>query len=143
VKVHRTEKGVSYVDCGLPSNTFNTVFGRPSPESASHITADYQEKSYPAAWWLTPSASTPEAKEFLRDQIWIFDLATHPSKRQQGYGHAMFSAALRLIKSRGVEFCVLQASPHGVNIYPHFGFKPLGEFHVWSNKNTLVHKGES
>lgn len=237
MQVHRTE-GLHYVDCGLESDTFNTVFGAPSPENVALVTSYYQERNYPAAWWLAPSVPSG-AQKLLRDQLWIleecdigmylpminmplpkaysivkikpcitiheyhdfgkilssifernpleaqnvayvynqlaplpktvlpnlelfigyeeeepvstvalfftntiagiFDLATHPQKRRQGYGSAMLSAALHLAQKRSVEFCVLQASPQGLSLYKNLGFKPLGEFHVWSNSNTLPH----
>lgn len=74
---------------------------------------------------------------FLTDVAGIYDVSTHPSMRNKGYGSAMFCTALKLAKDMGVRYSMLQASPDGLNIYKRFGYKPICEFNVWSNKGRL------
>lgn len=69
--VHRLS-GVQYVDCGMQSDTFNTVFGRPADVAdIETVTRHYREEGKPAAWWL--SGSSGESKEKLQQAGWEYD----------------------------------------------------------------------
>ena len=69
---------------------------------------------------------------FTGDVAGIFDIATHPLKRNRGFGSVMFSAALQVASQEGAKLCVLQASPDGLTIYRRAGFSQLGVFEVWN-----------
>jgi len=71
---------------------------------------------------------------FLTNVAGIYDVATRPDKRRQGYGSAMFYHSLIQAKAMGLHHAVLQASPEGLNIYKRFGFRELCTFNVWSNQ---------
>jgi hypothetical protein len=73
MKVH-TPGDIQYVDSKMASDTFNTVFGQPSSaDDVKTVVNYYREKSYPAAWWLAPSISTPSVENHLREGGWEFE----------------------------------------------------------------------
>ncbi|MEU7649193.1 GNAT family N-acetyltransferase [Streptomyces huasconensis] len=64
--------GIQYVDCGLQSDTFNTVFGWPTDvDDIETVTRHYREQGNPAAWWL--SGSSPETEEKLQRAGWVHE----------------------------------------------------------------------
>ncbi|MCK4265211.1 GNAT family N-acetyltransferase [Candidatus Babeliales bacterium] len=73
----------------------------------------------------------------LTDVAGIYDITTHPEKRNKGYGSAMFYKVLAEAKERGYKVGVLEASPSGLNIYKRFGFEEICKFNVWSNKGII------
>lgn len=70
----KTWDSLQVVNTHLPSDTFNTVFGKPTTiNNVQAITNYYREKNFPAAWWLGPSAIKKETEEYLRTSGWIHE----------------------------------------------------------------------
>lgn len=53
--------------------------------------------------------------------------------RGQGFGSTMFTFLLQEVKQLKNNYCVLQASPDGVNIYKKSGFQAVGQMSVFGN----------
>lgn len=63
---------LQYVDCGMNSDTFNTVFGLPdSMAEIDQVTQYYKEEKKPAAWWFS------EPKEgfwqYMQQLGWLYE----------------------------------------------------------------------
>ena len=67
----------------------------------------------------------------------VYDIATVPSFRGRGFGSYMTYHTLLESKKNGYKIAVLGASEDGLNIYNRLGFKNLGNFYVYSNKNLV------
>ena len=57
-----------------------------------------------------------------KDSIGIYDIATKEGMRGRGFGSAMFNLLQEAHKFKNT-YCVLQASPDGINIYKNRDFK--------------------
>ncbi|KFM99681.1 GNAT family N-acetyltransferase [Bacillus clarus] len=71
------------------------------------------------------------------DSIGIYDIATKEKMRERGFGSAMFNFLLNEAKKQKELYCVLQASPDGINIYKKSGFQPVGRMIVFENRHLL------
>lgn len=71
VSVHHLGR-IQYVDCGLQSDTFNTVFGWPADVvDIETVTRHYREEGKPAAWWLP--CSSAEISDKLQRAGWAYE----------------------------------------------------------------------
>ncbi|MCR8644605.1 GNAT family N-acetyltransferase [Paenibacillus sp. N1-5-1-14] len=65
------------------------------------------------------------------NSVGIYDIATREEYRGKGYGSAMFSYLVEAAKGKAPEYCVLQASADGINIYKRAGFEEVCEVTVY------------
>lgn len=68
----------------------------------------------------------------------IYDLATRQAYRRRGFGTALFRHLLRRAVESGCSRGILQASPDGLEIYRRAGFRPVGEVHVFENREPFI-----
>ncbi|MCP1309809.1 GNAT family N-acetyltransferase [Paenibacillus tyrfis] len=74
---------------------------------------------------------------FAPDSVGIYDIATRQEYRGKGFGSAMFNFLLAEARKLRTGWCVLQASPDGINIYRRSGFEPVCEVTVYENRYLL------
>ncbi|MDO3680337.1 GNAT family N-acetyltransferase [Paenibacillus ehimensis] len=74
---------------------------------------------------------------FAPDSVGIYDIATRQEYRGRGFGSAMFHFLLAEARKHRAGWCVLQASPDGINIYKRAGFEPVCEVTVYENRHLL------
>ncbi|MBE5106645.1 GNAT family N-acetyltransferase [Bacillus thuringiensis] len=72
-----------------------------------------------------------------KDSIGIYDIATKEEMRGQGFGSTMFNFLLQEAKKLKNTYCVLQASPDGINIYKKSGFQAVGQMTVFENRHVF------
>ncbi|MBE7123220.1 GNAT family N-acetyltransferase [Bacillus cereus] len=72
-----------------------------------------------------------------KDSIGIYDIATKEEMRGQGFGSTMFNFLLQEAKQLKNTYCVLQASPDGINIYKKSGFQVVGQMTVFENRHLF------
>ncbi|WP_305456010.1 GNAT family N-acetyltransferase [Bacillus mycoides] len=72
-----------------------------------------------------------------KDSVGIYDIATKEEMRGQGFGSTMFNFLLQEAKQLKNMYCVLQASPDGINIYEKSGFKAVGQMTVFENQHLF------
>jgi len=67
----------------------------------------------------------------------IYDVATLPHARGQGFGSAITLAPLLDARNLGYRFGILQSSPMGLNVYRRLGFQEYCTFslYMWSGEN--------
>ncbi|MBJ7958862.1 MULTISPECIES: GNAT family N-acetyltransferase [Bacillus cereus group] len=69
--------------------------------------------------------------------VGIYDIATKEEMRGKGFGSTMFNYLLQEAKQLKNTYCVLQASPDGINIYKKSGFQALGQMTVFENRHLI------
>ncbi|MBU7320498.1 GNAT family N-acetyltransferase [Paenibacillus oleatilyticus] len=74
---------------------------------------------------------------FAPDSVGIYDIATRQECRGRGFGSAMFNFLLAEARKHRAGWCVLQASPDGINIYKRSGFEPVCEVTVYENRHLF------
>ncbi|MCP3774517.1 GNAT family N-acetyltransferase [Paenibacillus sp. MZ04-78.2] len=74
---------------------------------------------------------------FAPDSVGIYDIATRQECRGRGFGSAMFNFLLVEARKHRTGWCVLQASPDGINIYKRSGFEPVCEVTVYENRHMF------
>jgi N-acetylglutamate synthase len=67
----------------------------------------------------------------LGDSVGIFNIATLPAHRRQGYGAAITARAIRDGFSRGAQWAWLQSSPAGYPVYQRMGFRTVESRPCW------------
>jgi GNAT superfamily N-acetyltransferase len=72
-----------------------------------------------------------------KDSVGIYDIATKEEMRGKGFGSTMFNYLLQEAKQLKNTYCVLQASPDGINIYKKSGFQALGQMTVFENRHLI------
>ncbi|MFV1452746.1 GNAT family N-acetyltransferase [Bacillus mycoides] len=72
-----------------------------------------------------------------KDSVGIYDIATKEEMRGKGFGSTMFNFLLQEAKQLKNTYCVLQASPDGINIYKKSGFQALGQMTVFENRHLF------
>ncbi|KXY38682.1 acetyltransferase [Bacillus cereus] len=72
-----------------------------------------------------------------KDSVGIYDIATKEEMRGKGFGSTMFNFLLQEAKQLKNMYCVLQASPDGINIYEKSGFKAVGQMTVFENRHLF------
>ncbi|WP_219375787.1 GNAT family N-acetyltransferase [Bacillus mycoides] len=72
-----------------------------------------------------------------KDSVGIYDIATKEEMRGKGFGSTMFNFLLQEAKQLKYMYCVLQASPDGINIYEKSGFKAVGQMTVFENRHSF------
>ncbi|MES9700174.1 GNAT family N-acetyltransferase [Bacillus sp. JJ927] len=72
-----------------------------------------------------------------KDSVGIYDIATKEEMRGQGFGSTMFNFLLQEAKQLKNTYCVLQASPDGINIYKKSGFQTVGQMTVFENRHLF------
>ncbi|KXY47602.1 N-acetyltransferase [Bacillus toyonensis] len=72
-----------------------------------------------------------------KDSIGIYDIATQEEMRGRGFGSTMFNFLLQEAKKLKNTYCVLQASPDGINIYKKSGFQAVGRMTVFENRHLF------
>ncbi|QWH17876.1 GNAT family N-acetyltransferase [Bacillus mycoides] len=72
-----------------------------------------------------------------KDSVGIYDIATKEEMRGQGFGSTMFTFLLQEAKQLKNNYCVLQASPDGINIYKRSGFQAVGQMTVFENRHLF------
>jgi N-acetylglutamate synthase len=65
------------------------------------------------------------------NHVGIFNVATLPGHRRQGYGAAITGRAVRDGVATGAQWAWLQSSPAGYQIYGTLGFKTLESWECW------------
>jgi GNAT superfamily N-acetyltransferase len=66
------------------------------------------------------------------DALGVYSLATHPTRRRQGYGEATMRAAVKeMVRDTGVERVVLQSTEAGYSLYKRMGFRDVTRFSVY------------
>ncbi len=70
----------------------------------------------------------------------IYDVATLPHMRGQGFGTAITLAPLLDARRLGYRFGILQSSPMGLNVYRRLGFQTYCTFslYLWSGENKAA-----
>ncbi|CAM4257323.1 GNAT family N-acetyltransferase [Bacillus paramycoides] len=71
------------------------------------------------------------------DSVGIYDIATKEDMRGKGFGSTMFNFLLQEAKQLKDTYCVLQASPDGINIYKKSGFQAVGQMTVFENRHLI------
>ncbi|QWG50763.1 GNAT family N-acetyltransferase [Bacillus mycoides] len=69
--------------------------------------------------------------------VGIYDIATKEEMRGKGFGSTMFNYLLQEAKQLKNTYCVLQASPDGINIYKKSGFQVVGQMTVFENRHLF------
>ncbi|MEK4891111.1 GNAT family N-acetyltransferase [Bacillus sp. FSL M7-0996] len=69
--------------------------------------------------------------------VGIYDIATKEEMRGQGFGSTMFNFLLQEAEQLKNTYCVLQASPDGINIYKKSGFQVVGQMTVFENRHLF------
>ncbi|OSX96978.1 hypothetical protein S3E15_00609 [Bacillus mycoides] len=72
-----------------------------------------------------------------KDSVGIYDIATKEEMRGQGFGSTMFNFLLQEAEQLKNTYCVLQASPDGINIYKKSGFQVVGQMTVFENRHLF------
>ena len=72
-----------------------------------------------------------------KDSVGIYDIATKEEMRGKGFGSTMFNFLLQEAKQLKNTYCVLQASPDGINIYKKSGFQAVGQMTVFENRHLF------
>ncbi|MGG0446335.1 GNAT family N-acetyltransferase [Bacillus mycoides] len=72
-----------------------------------------------------------------KDSVGIYDIATKEEMRGKGFGSTMFNFLLQEAKQLKNTYCVLQASPDGINIYKKSGFQVVGQMTVFENRHLF------
>ncbi|PER51197.1 GNAT family N-acetyltransferase [Bacillus thuringiensis] len=72
-----------------------------------------------------------------KDSIGIYDIATKEETRGRGFGSTMFNFLLQEAQKLKNMYCVLQASPDGINIYKTSGFQAIGKMTVLENRHLI------
>ncbi|HHT7226228.1 TPA: GNAT family N-acetyltransferase [Bacillus cereus] len=72
-----------------------------------------------------------------KDSIGIYDIATKEEMRGRGFGSTMFNFLLQEAQKFKNTYCVLQASPDGINIYKKSGFQAIGKMTVLENRHLI------
>ena len=72
-----------------------------------------------------------------KDSVGIYDIATKEEMRGKGFGSTMFNFLLQEAKQLKNMYCVLEASPDGINIYEKSGFKAVGQMTVFENQHLF------
>ncbi|KXY27012.1 GNAT family N-acetyltransferase [Bacillus cereus] len=72
-----------------------------------------------------------------KDSIGIYDIATKEEMRGRGFGSTMFNFLLQEAQKLKNMYCVLQASPDGINIYKRSGFQAIGKMTVLENRHLI------
>ncbi|MDM5427973.1 GNAT family N-acetyltransferase [Bacillus mycoides] len=72
-----------------------------------------------------------------KDSVGIYDIATKEEMRGKEFGSTMFNYLLQEAKQLKNTYCVLQASPDGINIYKKSGFQALGQMTVFENRHLI------
>ncbi|EEM96004.1 GNAT family N-acetyltransferase [Bacillus thuringiensis] len=72
-----------------------------------------------------------------KDSIGIYDIATKEEMRGRGFGSTMFNFLLQEAQKLKNMYCVLQASPDGINIYKTSGFQAIGKMTVLENRHLI------
>ncbi|UYX54925.1 GNAT family N-acetyltransferase [Bacillus thuringiensis] len=72
-----------------------------------------------------------------KDSVGIYDIATKEDMRGKGFGSTMFNFLLQEAKQLKSNYCVLQASPDGINIYKKSGFQVVGQMTVFENRHLF------
>lgn len=69
------------------------------------------------------------------DALGVYSLATHPTRRRQGFGEATMRAAVeKMVTGTGVERLVLQSTEAGYSLYKRMGFRDVTRFSVYLTK---------
>ena len=76
-------------------------------------------------------AVTTALASTLGDHVGIFDVATPPPHRGQGYGAAITARAALDGFESGASFAYLQSSPMGYGVYERLGFRTIERWEVW------------
>ncbi|MEX0137201.1 GNAT family N-acetyltransferase [Bacillus nitratireducens] len=71
------------------------------------------------------------------DSVGIYDIATKEEMRGKGFGSIMFNFLLQEAKQLKDTYCILQASPDGINIYKKSGFQAVGQMTVFENRHLI------
>jgi len=90
--------------------------------------------SPPFAHWLGLKGGAPvaTASTMVGDGVaGVYNVATKPNARGNGYATAMTRAAIRVVATHGCHAAVLQSSPHGIGLYKRLGFRELGPVEQW------------
>jgi GNAT superfamily N-acetyltransferase len=66
----------------------------------------------------------------------IYCVATRPSSRRRGLASALMRHALADAQGRGCTTSSLQASPLGVSVYTHLGYRDRGALETWEYKSS-------
>ncbi|WP_305927595.1 GNAT family N-acetyltransferase [Bacillus mycoides] len=72
-----------------------------------------------------------------KDSVGIYDIATKEEMRGKSFGSTMFNFLLQEAKQLKNTYCVLQASPDGINIYKKSGFQVVGQMTVFENRHLF------
>ncbi len=67
----------------------------------------------------------------LDNDAWVSDLYVYADSRGQGYGRALMSRLLQDDRAVGVGASVLLASTAGARLYPHMGYRQIGELQLF------------
>ncbi|EJR54839.1 hypothetical protein IIM_01779 [Bacillus cereus VD107] len=71
------------------------------------------------------------------DSVGMYDIVTKEDMRGKGFGSTMFNFLLQEAKQLKNTYCVLQASPDGINIYKKAGFQAVGQMTVFENRHLI------
>jgi predicted GNAT family acetyltransferase len=75
----------------------------------------------------------------LGGHVGIFDVATPPAFRGQGYGAAITARAALDGFASGAVFAYLQSSPAGYAVYERLGFRTLETWSIWVSAGSPSH----
>ena len=90
----------------------------------------------PFSQWMGLHAGTPvaTASTLVSDGVaGVYNVATKPNARGNGYATAMTRAAIRVLAAQGCAAAVLQSTPNGERLYTRLGFRSLGPVEEWLN----------
>ncbi|MFM7320530.1 MAG: GNAT family N-acetyltransferase [Armatimonadota bacterium] len=93
----------------------------------------------PFAHWLGLHGGAPvaTASTLVSDGVvGLYNVATKPALRGNGYATAMTRAAIRVAAALGAPAAVLQSSPQGTGLYKRLGFRHLGNVEQWLHPDT-------
>jgi GNAT superfamily N-acetyltransferase len=85
--------------------------------------------------YVDGEAVTTAAAVVAAGSIGIYNVATLPHHRRQGYGEAILRHAVQQAQqAAGIERCVLQSSPKGFPLYARMGFRTVTRFVIYVSR---------